>query len=202
MNTSAVTGSASALQPPASKQTEQSNKTSFSDTMKEVSQQATEAFYQIHQRSQITGVPTNEYNQAMKDIGFQPGENLDAIRWLGQQGYATGAPSVEAILKYGNQADASSNRTYMNPEKNPAPASQQTPAEQNQALDEHLAQMNAATNNLFEDASNYYEAAETAVENTGESIKAMTLEQVVKQHRTQAGTTDLQAQMLDDLLRS
>ena len=36
-------------------------------------QKALKAFYQVHQRSQITGVPTNEYNQAIAALGLEEG---------------------------------------------------------------------------------------------------------------------------------
>ena len=68
-------------------------------------QKALKAFYQVHQRSQITGVPTNEYNQAIAALGLDKGQSFAATDMLNKAGYNTGMPSVEAILRYGNTSD-------------------------------------------------------------------------------------------------
>ena len=70
-------------------------------------QKALKAFYQVHQRSQITGVPTNEYNQAIAALGLDKGQSFAATDMLNKAGYNTGMPSVEAILRYGNPSDNS-----------------------------------------------------------------------------------------------
>ena len=70
-------------------------------------QKALKAFYQIHQRSQINGVPTSEYNQAIAALGLDEGQSFAATDMLNKAGYDTGMPSVAAILRYGNTSDTS-----------------------------------------------------------------------------------------------
>ena len=70
-------------------------------------EKALKAFYQVHQRSQITGVPTSEYNQAIAALGLDKGQSFAATDMLNKAGYNTGMPSVEAILRYGNTSDTS-----------------------------------------------------------------------------------------------
>ena len=70
-------------------------------------QKALKAFYQVHQRSQITGVPTNEYNQAIAALGLGEGQSFAATDMLNKAGFDTGMPSVAAILRYGNTSDTS-----------------------------------------------------------------------------------------------
>jgi hypothetical protein len=71
-------------------------------------EKAIKAFYEVHQRSQITGVPTNEYNQAIAALGLGEGQSFAATDMLNQAGYDTGMPSVGAILRYGNTSETSS----------------------------------------------------------------------------------------------
>ena len=68
-------------------------------------EKAIKAFYEVHQRSQITGVPTNEYNQVIAALGLGEGQSFAATDMLNKAGYHTGMPSVEAILRYGNTSD-------------------------------------------------------------------------------------------------
>jgi hypothetical protein len=70
-------------------------------------QKALKAFYQVHQRSQITGVPTSEYNQAIAALGLDKGQSFAATDMLNKAGYDTGMPSVATILRYGNTSDTS-----------------------------------------------------------------------------------------------
>ena len=70
-------------------------------------EKAIKAFYEVHQRSQITGVPINEYNQAIAALGLGEGQIFAATDMLNKAGYNTGMPSVEAILRYGNTSDTS-----------------------------------------------------------------------------------------------
>lgn len=71
-------------------------------------QKAIKAFYEVHQRSQITGVPTTEYNQAIAALGLGKGQSFAATDMLNKAGYNTGMPSIEAILRYGNTNDTRS----------------------------------------------------------------------------------------------
>lgn len=75
---------------------------------------AIENLYEVHQRSQITGVPTSEYKAAVAALGLDADkEPFAAIRLLQDKGYDTGAPSLEAILKYGAAPQASGNQSYL-----------------------------------------------------------------------------------------
>ena len=65
-------------------------------------QSALDAFYEIHQKSQITGVPTAEYNAAAKAAGFDVANDpLSGIRGLSAAGYQTAMPTYDAVVKYG-----------------------------------------------------------------------------------------------------
>lgn len=82
----------------------------------EPSVEALANFYEIHQRSQITGVPTNEYNNAVKALGVDISEPFfqnKAIELLNQYQFNTDFPSLEAVLKYGNTQQDHGNRAYM-----------------------------------------------------------------------------------------
>jgi hypothetical protein len=75
---------------------------------------AIENFYEVHQRSQITGVPTSEYKAAVAALGLcADKEPFAAIKLLQDNGFDTGAPSLEAILKYGVAPQASGNQSYL-----------------------------------------------------------------------------------------
>lgn len=76
--------------------------------------QAIENFYEVHQRSQITGVPTSEYKAAVAALGLDAGkEPFAAIKLLQDNGFDTSAPSLEAILKYGARPQVSGNQSYL-----------------------------------------------------------------------------------------
>jgi hypothetical protein len=66
---------------------------------------AADAFYDIHQQSQITGVPTSQYNAArdafLADQGMSAGDTFGAIGALTSKGYMTGMPTLDAVIKYG-----------------------------------------------------------------------------------------------------
>jgi hypothetical protein len=70
-------------------------------------QKALNAFYEVHQRSQITGVPSSEYNQAIAALGLDKGQSFAATDMLIKAGFDTGMPSLAAILRYGNTSDTS-----------------------------------------------------------------------------------------------
>jgi hypothetical protein len=75
---------------------------------------AIENFYEVHQRSQITGVPTSEYKAAVAALGLDADkEPFAAIKLLQENGFDTGAPSLEAILKYGARPQVSGNQSYL-----------------------------------------------------------------------------------------
>lgn len=76
--------------------------------------QAIENFYEVHQRSQITGVPTSEYKAALSALGLDADKELfEAIKLLQEKGFETGSPSLEAILKYGATPKVSGNQSYL-----------------------------------------------------------------------------------------
>ena len=68
-------------------------------------QKALRAFYQVHQRSQITGVPTSEYDQAIAALGLDKGQSFAATDMLSKAGFDTGMPSLATILRHGNTSD-------------------------------------------------------------------------------------------------
>ncbi len=71
-------------------------------------------FYEIHQRSQITGVPTAEYNAAVAALGLDAEKDpFAAIKLLQDKGFEMGAPSLGAILKYGATPQVSGNQSYV-----------------------------------------------------------------------------------------
>jgi len=106
----------------------QNTTSSSSPTQESASfQAALDAFYELHQQSQITGVSTAKYNAALESLGLEAGDNLEAIHLLSANGYNTGAPSVDAILKYGDTTQEVGNHSYMKQEQ--MPLSRSTPQE-------------------------------------------------------------------------
>lgn len=144
---------------------------------------AIQHFYDLHQRSQITGVPTAVYNAAIVAMGLDPVKDPFAgIKALQQAGFETGSPSLEAILKYGAQPLKQGNQSYMQQDTVNAPATPLPPqlptastetdpdkslATQPEAMflpdDASMAQelewLNRKHNNLLGPATNYFEAA-------------------------------------------
>lgn len=115
MNTVNTTAPLNTLeaQPPAKKNTSEPQN-SFSDTLDLT--QAFQNFYEIHQRSQITGVATTEYNEAVKALGIDitdPFSGNKAIEMLKANGYDTDKPTNEAIARYGNTEQTHGNHAYM-----------------------------------------------------------------------------------------
>lgn len=103
-------------------------------------------FYEIHQRSQITGVPTAEYNAAVAALGLDVQKDpFAAIKLLLDKGFEMGTPSLGAILKYGATPQVSGNQSYLaqTDEAKPAPAPSPAPflAETTQVLLQTQAQL-------------------------------------------------------------
>lgn len=95
---------------------ESSNIEEIQEISKVPSQEALLNFYEIHQRSQITGVPTNEYNNAVKALGIDINDtnfHSKAVELLSQNQFSTDFPSQDAVLKYGNTQQEHGNRAYM-----------------------------------------------------------------------------------------
>lgn len=95
---------------------ESSNIEEIQEISKAPSQEALLNFYEIHQRSQITGVPTNEYNNAVKALGIDINDtnfHSKAVELLSQNQFSTDFPSLDAVLKYGNTQQEHGNRAYM-----------------------------------------------------------------------------------------
>lgn len=103
-----VTGSSSITSEKAQQGAFVGSLNQVSNSQESPHQKALKAFYQVHQRSQITGVPTSEYNQAIAALGLEKGQSFAATDMLNQAGYNTGMPSVAAILRYGNTSNTSS----------------------------------------------------------------------------------------------
>lgn len=153
-------------------QTTTSSSTSFA--------QALEDFYELHQRSQITGVSTYEYNRALENLGIDSQDSraaFEGIELLQTNGYTTGKPTDEAILEYGSVDQAQGNKTYM---KNGVDSSAQ-----NEALQEEIAQLsldaqeNGEEVEVYEGARNYFEIAQNRVKtplellSSGESLSVL-----------------------------
>lgn len=66
---------------------------------------AADEYYEVLQRSMITGVPTSEYNKArdafLTSQGMDTGDTFAATNALSGMGYMTGMPTREAVLEYG-----------------------------------------------------------------------------------------------------
>ena len=95
---------------------ESSNIEEIQEISKAPSQEALLNFYEIHQRSQITGVPTNVYNNAVKALGIDINDtnfHSKAVELLSQNQFSTDFPSQDAVLKYGNTQQEHGNRAYM-----------------------------------------------------------------------------------------
>jgi len=97
-------------------QTTSTQNKNLSSTNSASFEKALNRFYEIHQRSQITGVSTFEYNKALNDLGLKKGDNFKAIHLLQNNGYNTNAPSIESIVKYGNTSQKIGNHSYMKEE--------------------------------------------------------------------------------------
>lgn len=121
--------------------------------------QALEEFYELHQRSQITGVSTSDYNNALESLGIDSKDSraaFEGIELLQSNGYSTGKPTDEAILEYGSIDQDYGNKTYM---KNGVETSAQ-----NEALQEEIAKLSQEAQendevDVYEGAKNYYEIA-------------------------------------------
>jgi len=126
-------------------------------------------FYDIHQRSQITGVPIAEYNAAVAALGLDAEKDpFAAIQVLQEAGFETGAPSLGAILKYGATPQISGNQSYLAQGKAPVlaevaqraaaePAVQKAP--DREAVRQEVQALNTEFGHLLGDASSYFEAA-------------------------------------------
>ncbi len=115
-------------------------------------QEALDAFYEIHQCSQITGVPTNIYNKVLESLSLAANQELDAfkaISLLDANGYDTGRPTDEAIVKYGAIDQEHGNKSYM---KNGVSVA-------SEALKEEIEALNDETNDAYMGAQNYYDIA-------------------------------------------
>jgi hypothetical protein len=130
-------------------------------------------FYDIHQRSQITGVPIPEYNAAVAALGLDAEKDpFAAIQVLQEAGFETGAPTLGAILKYGAAPQTSGNQSYLAQAGTtarlptvalPEPESEQalTPAimPDTQAVTQEVQALSTQFGNLLGPATNYFEAA-------------------------------------------
>ncbi|MFA6699795.1 MAG: hypothetical protein WCS28_06440 [Thiomicrospira sp.] len=140
--------------------------------------QALQDFYHIHQRSQITGVPTSEYNQAVQALGLNPDEDPFAgIRALEKAGFKTGSPTIGAILEYGAQPQMHGNQSYL-------AASLKEKSDQRlpdfSVISQEISQLNEKHNNMLGSASNYFEAAQALAQQTDiQNYADMTLGQAL-----------------------
>ncbi len=135
-----------------SEQSQVSALKNVSSTASSSFKEALDAFYEIHQRSQITGVSTYVYNKALDSIGIDSSQTFSAvegINLLQTYGYNTNRPTDEAILKYGALDQEHGNKSYM---QNGRSAS-------SEALKEEIEVLNEETDNAYAGAQNYYDIA-------------------------------------------
>lgn len=119
---------------------------------------ALQEFYQIHQRSQITGVPTAEYNNALEKIGIDTSDTFAAtkgINLLQSYGYDTNKPTDEAIVTYGKLDVSYGNKSYM----------QNGTSFTSDALQNEIDTLNETSHNAYEGAKNYFDIALKNVQN-------------------------------------
>jgi len=126
-------------------------------------------FYEIHQRSQITGVSIAEYNAAVAALGLDAEKDpFAAIQVLQEAGFDAGAPSLGAILKYGATPQTSGNQSYLTQENAPVlsevvPGVEAEPVLQMapdlEAVRQEVQALSAEFDHLLGDASSYFEAA-------------------------------------------
>jgi hypothetical protein len=76
-------------------------------------QEALKHFDELYQQSQVSGVSTYLFTKALEGIGLHKGDDLKGIELLRQHHFNTSAPSINAILKYGNIQQTSGNHSYM-----------------------------------------------------------------------------------------
>lgn len=154
-----------------------------------------EVLHELHQRAQITGVPTSMYNAAVQALGLDPVANPFAgAQALQAAGFETGAPSIGAILEFGATPSAHGNQSYLARET--APESRQTSIQSSsqaaaadelpqpelgqefnlmpneQAIRLELAELNEQYDQLLGSAGNYFEAASVLAQRL--DIKAYT----------------------------
>ncbi len=123
-----------------------------SSTVSSSFKEALDAFYEIHQRSQITGVSTYVYNKALDSIGIDSSQTFSAIEGINllqAYGYNTNRPTDEAILKYGTADQEHGNKSYM----------QNGRSISSEALKEEIKVLNEETDNAYIGAQNYYDIA-------------------------------------------
>lgn len=123
-----------------------------SSTVSSSFKEALDAFYEIHQRSQITGVSTHIYNKALDSIGIDSSQAFSAIEGINllqAYGYNTNRPTDEAILKYGTADQEHGNKSYM----------QNGRSISSEALKEEIKVLNEETDNAYIGAQNYYDIA-------------------------------------------
>lgn len=139
------------ISPTSNTTTPLSQSTTSANTNSTASFQAhLDEFYEIHQRSQITGVPTSIYKASLANLGLDTEDTwagMKAINLLKEHGYNTGKPSDEAILKYGNTDQEHGNKSYM---KNGTTEPTLELASDIQALNEEF-------EGAYEGARNYYD---------------------------------------------
>lgn len=165
--------------------------------------------YELHQRAQITGVPTSLYNAAVQALGLDPvADPFAGIHSLQAAGFETGSPSIGAILKYGPKPQAHGNQSYLAQEPvsatnlatDPKLSTSSTVLPQSQAQQDpevdskiepmmvpnesairtELAELNAQYEQLLGGASTYFEAATTLAQRTDiQPFKTFTLSQAL-----------------------
>jgi hypothetical protein len=112
---------------------------------------ALERLSDVFQRSQLTGVSTDEYNDALADAGFGPDQWYEATLALRDAGFDTDRPSESYILEYGPTiADQGyGNMSY-------SPDFDVIESLTSRGFDPEIADLGQGENNYFQQAENNY----------------------------------------------
>ena len=112
---------------------------------------ALENLSDVFQRSQLTGVSTKEYNDALAAAGFAPDEWYEATLALKDAGFDTDKPSESYILEYGPEI---SDQGYGN--LSYSPDFDLVESLTSRGFDPEIANLGANENNYFQQAENNY----------------------------------------------
>ncbi len=146
--------------------------TSVSNANSTKFQTALKHFDDLYQKSQVSGVSTSLFTKALEGIGLHKGDDLKGIELLKEYGHNTGAPSVEAILKYGNTQQKSGNHNYMKESsKKLTTAPQQTMTKEIKKIDKAL-KINVSQ------AHNYYDVAKKLNDTIDAQDKKLSIDKI------------------------
>ena len=120
---------------------------------------ALDDFYQIHQQSQLGGVPTSIYNKAVERLGLDSSDPFAGIHALEESGYQTCAPSINAILQFGKPSSQDVVLAQLNLINSSTIEEDQNLVQAHHAIQAEISQLNELGNGILDEAKTYYEAA-------------------------------------------